>query len=155
MSSMNRVTLMGNLTRDPVLRNIGATAVVGEFGMAITEVVMSKDREKEERVCFVEIVTWNAQAKSCGEYLKKGSRVLVEGKLQLEEWTDKTSGEKKSRLKVRAERVHFIGSPARSQTGGGEPAAEERPLPPQQPPPVRGRPQRSPAHEPEMAMHGD
>jgi single-strand DNA-binding protein len=122
MSSMNRVTLMGNLTRDPSLRNLSTGSDVAEFGLAINEAVMSKDGKRDEKVCFVDIVVWNAQAKACAEHLHKGARALVEGKLQFDEWNDKATGDKRSRLRVRADRVHFVGGFARSPADGDEAA---------------------------------
>jgi single-strand DNA-binding protein len=132
--SMNRVTLLGNLTRDPTLRSLGNGTEVSDFSLAMSEVIKSRDGEKDERVCFVDVVVWNAQAKACAEFLRKGSKALIEGKLQLDEWTDKTSGEKRTKLKVRADRVHFVGSPARSadtdQAPADRPSSREASSPP-------------------------
>lgn len=128
--SMNRVMLLGNLTRDPVLRNLSSGTDVADLSLAMSEMVKSRDGEKEERVCFVDVVVWNAQAKACAEFLRKGSKALIEGKLQLDEWTDKTSGEKKSKLRVRADRVHFVGQGARqtdTESEGPDRSAASKP----------------------------
>jgi single-strand DNA-binding protein len=124
MSSMNRVMLMGNLTRDPSLRNLNTGSDVAEFGLAINETVMSKDGKRDEKVCFVDIVVWNAQAKACAEHLRKGARALVEGRLQFEEWNDKSTGDKRTRLRVRADRVHFVGGAARAPAESADEPAE-------------------------------
>lgn len=108
MSSMNRVYLMGNLTRDPEVRQTPSKTYVCDLSMAINEEWKSRDGEKKESTVFVQVVAWGRQAETCGEYLKKGSCVLVEGKLQYDEWEDK-EGNKRNKVRVRADRVSFIG----------------------------------------------
>jgi single-strand DNA-binding protein len=109
MPSMNRVFLAGNLTRDPELRYTPSGMAVAELGLAVSESYKSKTGEMVESVCFVDIQVWGRIAQTCAEYLKKGSPVLVEGKLQLDQWQTK-EGEKRSKLRVRADRVQFLGS---------------------------------------------
>jgi len=104
MSSLNKVFLLGNLTREPELRYTPGGSAVGEFGLAVNR----KFNDKEE-VCFVDIVVWGKQAETCHRYLEKGVSVLIEGRLQLDQWQDKESGAKRSRLRVVAERVQFLG----------------------------------------------
>jgi len=138
MSSINRVFLMGNLTRDPELRKTPSGIVVSDIGLAMNEKYRSKSGELVERVCFADIVVWGRQAETCGQYLVKGSAVMVEGKLQLDQWKTE-SGEKRSRLRVRADHVQFIGRPHKDATAeapadgdgiedeaGGEPATVEK-----------------------------
>lgn len=128
MSSINRVILMGNLTRDPVLKRLGTGTAVAELGLAINERTTSKNGEETTSVCFVDVVAWSKQAESCAEYLAKGSCVLVEGRLQLDAWQDK-QGQKHSRLRVRADRVQFISRPAKTEEDRSEEDAPPAPVP--------------------------
>ena len=147
MASVNRVMMMGRLTRDPSLRRLGETLEVAEFGLAMSEWTGNKDGERKEKVCFVDIVVWDRQAAACNEHLRKGMQVFVEGKLQMDEWADKQSGEKRTRLRVRADRVHFLGAPRAAPTaadrdrGAEEGAPAERPVErvPERAAPARGR----------------
>lgn len=109
---MNRVFLVGNLTRDPRLREINDRMTVADLGLAVNEKFRKKDGEQGENTCFVDITVWNGQARACGKVLKKGMPVMVEGKLQFEQWTDQEGG-KKSKLKVTADRVQFLRPPAK------------------------------------------
>ena len=132
MASVNRVFLAGNLTRDPEVRYTPSGSAVADLSMAINRVYTSGGEQKEE-TCFVSVVAWGRQAETCGEFLSKGSPVLVEGSLQFDQWqTD--SGEKRSRLRVKADRVQFLGRPKRgefgdapSDAGGEAPAARSAP----------------------------
>ena len=110
VGSMNMVVLMGNLTRDPELRRTPTGHAVAEMGLAVSEKYKNKAGEEVQNACFVEIVAWDKQAEACGQYLAKGSAITVEGKLQLDQWQT-AAGEKRSKLKVRADRVQFIGRP--------------------------------------------
>jgi single-strand DNA-binding protein len=82
---MNLFIATGNLTRDPEIKYTPSGAAVGKLGMAINEKYRTKDGEKKEEVCFVDIEIWGAAAENCGKYLKKGSKVLVEGSLKLDQ----------------------------------------------------------------------
>ncbi len=121
MASMNRVFLAGNLTRDPEVRYTPSGSAVADLNMAINRVYTSGSGEQKEETCFVSVVAWGRQAETCGEYLTKGSPVMVEGSLQFDQWQTE-SGEKRSRLRVKADRVQFLG---RSKKGefGDAPAA--------------------------------
>jgi single-strand DNA-binding protein len=113
---------MGNLTRDPELRKTASGLTVSDLGLAVSEKYKNKAGEAVESVCFVDIVVWGKQAETCGQYLSKGSPVIVEGRLQLDQWqTDK--GEKRSRLRVKADRVQFMGRPKNGN--GAEQAAPQ------------------------------
>ena len=107
MGSMNRVFLMGNLTRDPELRKTPTGISVSDLGLAVSEKYRNKAGEMVESVCFADIVVWGRQAETCGQYLAKGAPVVVEGRLQLDQWQN-DKGEKRSRLRVRADRVQFL-----------------------------------------------
>ncbi|OGV64743.1 MAG: single-stranded DNA-binding protein [Lentisphaerae bacterium RIFOXYC12_FULL_60_16] len=115
MGAINRVFLMGNLTRDPELRHTAGGLAVSDLGLAVSEKYRSKEGQLVEKTCFTDIVVWGRQAETCGEFLAKGSAVMVEGSLQLDQWQT-TAGDKRSRLKVRADRVQFLGKP-RSKAG--------------------------------------
>ena len=115
MPSLNRVFLAGNLTRDPVVRYTPAGSAVVDLSMAINRVYTVDGKQKEE-TCFVDLVAWGKTAENCGQYLTKGSPILVEGGLQLDQWTGK-DGEKRSKLRVRAERVQFLGRSKKAEYG--------------------------------------
>ena len=108
MPSLNSVTLMGNLTRDPELRYIPSGAAVANFGLAISRIYTTQDGERKEDVCFVDIDAWGKTAENCANYLAKGRLVLVEGSLQFRSW-ETEDGQKRSKLSVRAYRVQFLG----------------------------------------------
>ena len=107
MTGFNRVVLMGNLTRDPELRHIPSGKSVADLGLALNERYRNKNGEMAETTCFVDIVTWEKQAENCCKYLTKGSPILVEGRLQLDQWkTD--DGQNRSRIRVKASKVQFL-----------------------------------------------
>jgi len=124
MPSMNRVFLMGNLTRDPELRYIPSGTAVANFGMAVNRTYTTQDGERKEDVCFVEIVTWAKTAENCANYLSKGRPVLVEGRLQFRSW-ETDDGQKRSKLEVVADRVQFLGG-RREDSAPGEPRADSQ-----------------------------
>ena len=115
-ASFNKVLLMGNLTRNPELRQIPGGSSVCEFGLAINRRYSVNGNDREETT-FVDIIVWGRTAESCSRFLQKGSSVFVEGRLQLDQWEDQAGG-KRSRLRVVAENVQFIGS--RRKNGGME-----------------------------------
>jgi single-strand DNA-binding protein len=125
MGSMNRVFLMGNLTRNPEMRQTPSGTPVVDLGLAVNETFKNKAGESVESVCFADIVVWGRQAEACQQYLAKGSAVMVEGKLQFEQWQT-TEGQKRSKLKIRANRVQFLGRPRKEQATApiGTPAPE-------------------------------
>lgn len=133
MASMNKVILMGNLTRDPDLRyTTGGTAICA-LGLAVNRRYTSRSGEQAEEVCFVDIDVFGKQAESCKNYLQKGAPALIEGRLKFDTWDDRATGEKRSKLHVVAERVQFIGAPSRG-AGFGEDAPQQgfQQTPPQQ-----------------------
>jgi single-strand DNA-binding protein len=128
MGSMNMVVLMGNLTRNPDLRRTPTGHAVAEMGMAISERYKNKAGEDVQNTCFVEVVVWDKQAEICGQYLAKGSPVVVEGKLQMDQWQT-AAGEKRSKLKIRADRVQFMGRPRKDTADHGkQEITEEEPI---------------------------
>lgn len=130
MASLNKVLIMGNLTRDPELRYIPSGTAVAELGIAVNENFRNREGQEVENTVFVDVVVWARQAETCGEYLSKGSPVFVEGRLQLDQWENK-DGEKRSKLRVRADRVQFIGSPKRTAEYQDGAAPEQSSAPPQ------------------------
>ena len=107
MASVNKVFLMGNLTRDPELRFTSNGSAVAGFGLAINRRYKQGEEWKEE-VCFVDITVWGKQAENCSEFLSKGRPVFVEGYLKLNSW-ETDSGEKRNKLEVVGLSVQFLG----------------------------------------------
>lgn len=139
MADLNRVILAGRLTRDPEVRYTPSGTAVADLGVAITDSYRNRAGEMVEQTCFVDVVVWGRQAETTGEYLGKGSPLLIEGRLQLDQWENQ-QGEKRSKLRVKADRVQFLGSPRRESEMGDapvhrepadEPPAEAAPPPPQ------------------------
>ena len=121
MASLNKVFLMGNLTRDPDLRTTPSGASVCEFGLAVNRRFTVNGNERDE-TCFVDITVWSKAAENCKRFLEKGSPVLVEGRLQLDQWDDREGGGKRSKLRVVAEQVQFL----TSRRDGGDGASAPR-----------------------------
>src|SRR5712671_5382075 len=129
MASFNKVILLGNLTRDPEVRYTPKGSAVCDLGMAVNRVYTTDSGEKREEVTFVDVVLWARLAEIAGEYLKKGRPVFIEGRLQLDTWDDKQSGQKRSKLRVIGETMQLLGSRpgGTGGGGGGESSEEERP----------------------------
>lgn len=109
MASLNQVTLMGNLTSDPQIRYSQGGAAFGEFSLALNERWLDKNtNEWREKAVFVPIKCFGKTAELAGEYLAKGHRCLIEGRLNLEEWADKETGAKRSKLVVNVDRLTFL-----------------------------------------------
>ena len=109
MSYLNKIFLMGRLTREVDYRATQSGNNICTLGLAVSRKFNQNGQEKEE-VCFVDVKVWGKQAESCRNYLSKGSQVIVEGRLTLDQWEDKQSGEKRQKLSVTAENVQFVGS---------------------------------------------
>lgn len=131
MSTLNRVFLMGNLTRDPEVRYTPSGIAVGDLGLAVNESYKNKAGETVETTVFVDVEVWARQAETCAEYLGKGAPVFVEGRLKLDQW-ENPQGEKRSKLRVRADRVQFLGAPRKSagieDAPSGSPVRSEPPV---------------------------
>jgi len=110
MASYNKVQLIGNLTRDPETRFTGKGTAVGEIGLAINRAYKGENGDKKEEVTFVDVTLWGKTAELAQQYLGKGSSVLVEGRLEMESWEDKATGQKRSKLKVVGELLQFLSS---------------------------------------------
>jgi single-strand DNA-binding protein len=111
MANYNKVLLIGNLTRDPEVRYTPKGTAVANLGLAVNRAWTAENGEQREEVTFVDIEVWGRQAETAGQYLSKGRPVFIEGRLKLDTWDDKDSGQKRSKLKVVAERVQFLGAP--------------------------------------------
>lgn len=116
MADLNKVYLMGRLTFDPELRRTPSGTAVTELRMATSRSFTGRDGDRKEETLYIDVTVWDRQAETCCQYLKKGSGVHVEGSLKMDSWDDKTTGEKRSKIKVQAERVQFLD---RRESGGG------------------------------------
>jgi single-strand DNA-binding protein len=120
MASFNQVILLGNVTRDPEIRYTPKGTAVTELGMAMNRVFTPEGGEKREEVTFVDVTLWGRTAEIAVEYAKKGRSVMIEGRLQLDSWDDKQSGQKRSKLKVVGDALHLLGSRPGGAGGGGD-----------------------------------
>ena len=121
MASLNKVFLIGNLTRDPELRVTPKGTAICQFGLAVNRQYKDDTGAMRDETTFVDIEAWGKQGELVAKYLTKGSPAFVEGRLRLDQWEDKTSGQKRSRLKIVLDNVQFLGRPGGG--GGGQPAA--------------------------------
>jgi len=128
MASYNRVILAGNLTRDPELRYTPKGTAVAKIGMAMNRVWKNEAGESKEEVTFVDVEAWGRQAEVIAQYMKKGRPFLVEGRLKLDQWEDKTTHQKVSKLKVVLESFSFVDSKG-GDGGGGAPSEAPRSRP--------------------------
>lgn len=119
MGNFNKVILMGNLTRDPELRYTPKGQAVAKFGVAINRTYKTETGETKEEATFVDVEAWAKQAELLGQYFKKGSPIFLEGRLKLDQWDDKTTGQKVSKLRVVLERLEFVGGPRNAEGGSG------------------------------------
>ncbi|MGI8819837.1 MAG: single-stranded DNA-binding protein [Chthoniobacterales bacterium] len=132
MASFNKVILLGNLTRDPEVRYTPKGTAVADLGIAVNRTFTAENGEKREEVTFVDVTFWGRTAENAGQYLKKGRPVFVEGRLQLDSWDDKQSGQKRNKLKVVGELLQFLGgrpggaSEGEPDEGGGSSTSSER-----------------------------
>ena len=138
MASVNKVILVGNLGRDPESRFLPDGGAVCNFSIATTDKWKDKSGEQQERTEWHRIATFNKLAEICGEYLKKGSQVYIEGRLQTRKWQDK-DGQERYTTEIVADRMQMLGSraggtesmgrsesrPAAAAAGGGRPAAKK------------------------------
>ena len=121
MAYVNKVMLLGKVTHDPKMTAIASGKSVLEFAVAVNR-PYNQNGEKKEETAFVDIVVWGQEAELCNRCLSKGSSVHVEGRLQQDKWTDKATGQNRSKLLVRAERVQFLdgkSTPAQEECNNG------------------------------------
>ncbi len=132
MIDVNKVSLAGRLTQDPELRYIPSGAAVTTLRMAVNTTFRPKDGEKREEVCYINVVVWRRMAETCVEYLRKGSPVFVEGRLQSRSW-ETQDGQKRSTIEVQSDRVQFM-EWAGDREAAPSRAAESEPPPPAEAP---------------------
>jgi len=137
MASFNNVVLLGNLTRDPELRYTSNGKAIAKFGLAVNRAWTNEAGEKKEEVTFVDVDVFGRTAENVGQYMRKGSLMLVEGRLRLDQWDDKQTGQKRSKLGVVGETVQFLGAP-RSSESGAPAATRPRPVESAVPEPASG-----------------
>jgi single-strand DNA-binding protein len=136
MASFNKVILLGNLTRDPEVRYTPKGSAVCDLGLAVNRQYTLESGEKREEVTYVDIVLWSRLAEIAGEYLKKGRPVFIEGRLQMDSWDDKQTGQKRTKLRVIGETMQLLGSrPSAGAGNGGDesPRSAGKPVPPPKP----------------------
>jgi single-strand DNA-binding protein len=148
MASYNKVILVGNLTRDPELRYTPKGMAIAKIGLAVNRNWTSESGEKKEEVTFVDVDIFGRTAENVAQYMKKGRPILIEGRLRLDQWDDKQTGQKRSKLGVVAETVQFLGSPTGGGGGEGGGEAPRRAAAPSAPAP-------SSAAEPDMPPPDD
>lgn len=137
MANLNKVMLIGNLTRDPELRHTPKGTAVSELSLAINRVWNNDQGQKQEETTFVEVTLWGRQAELAQQYLTKGRPVYIEGRLQLDSWDDKETGKKRSKLRVIGENMQFLSSGTNGGPGG---SSSERPQQTSRPPQQRSGP---------------
>ena len=119
MANLNKVMLIGNLTRDPEIKYTPKGSAIAELGLAINRYYTTESGEKKEETTFVDVTLWGRQAEIAKEYLGKGKPVYIEGRLQLDTWDDKQTGQKRSKLRVTGEQLQLLGSRGEGGGGGG------------------------------------
>ena len=122
MASLNKVLLIGNLTKDPVVKTTPGGTAVADLRLASTRKFKTPTGETKDETCYVNVTAWGRTAETCREYLSKGSSILVEGRLKYDEW--EKEGQKHNRLSIVAERVQFMGAPKNRAVAGDAPDAE-------------------------------
>jgi single-strand DNA-binding protein len=139
MAYLNKVFLIGNLTRDPELRMTPKGTAICQFGIAVNRQFKDESGATRDETTFVDIEAWGKQGELVAKYLNKGSLAMVEGRLKFDQWEDKTSGQKRSKLKVVLDNVQFLSTRGSASGAGGgqpagagdeaDPAASDRPAP--------------------------
>jgi len=140
MASFNKVILLGNLTRDPELRYTPKGQAVARLGLAVNRSYKTETGETKEEVTFIDIDAWGKQAELIGQYLKKGNPLFIEGRLKLDQWDDKNTGQKVTKLRVVMENFQFIGGNRAADGSGPGPASGSPSGALPSPPPRQARP---------------
>ena len=138
MANLNKVYLIGNLTRDQEIRYTPKGTAVADTAIAINRIYKGEDGEKKEGVTFIDLTFWGRQAEIAQEYLRKGRPVFIEGRLQLDTWDDRQTGQKRSRLRVIAENLQMLGS--RDRDGATPSVGSSQRNPPSQDPDLDAQP---------------
>ena len=133
MANLNKVMIIGNVTRDPEVKYTPKGSAVTDLGIAVNRTYKVGEERKEE-VTYVDVILWGRLAEIAGEYCRKGKPVYIEGRLQLDSWEDKASGQKRSKLRVVGEEMQLLGPKmGGSSSGGGDEEYSERPARREQP----------------------
>ncbi len=141
MANFNKVMLMGNVTRDIELRYTPKGTAVADIGLATNRVRTGENGERIEETTFVDITLWGRTAEIAHQYSGKGKPLFVEGRLHMDSWDDKNTGQKRTKLKVIAENIQLMGSPGggqQSQGGNPAPRQQSQPQPQQGGSPAQG-----------------
>jgi len=146
MANLNKVFLMGNLTRDPEVSYTPKGTAVAKLGLAVNRQWTAENGEKKEEVTFVDVEAWGRQAETIGQYLSKGRPIFIEGRLKLDSWEDKETHQKRSKLKVVLEGFQFLGAPG-NKTEFKESAPAEEGAPRSRPAPRRPAPEAGPTED--------
>lgn len=125
MANLNKVMLIGNLTRDPEVRYTPKGTAVTDLGLAINRTWNNDQGQKQEETTFVDVTFWGRQAELLQQYLTKGRGVYIEGRLQMDTWDDKDTGKKRSKLKIHGESFQFLPDGRSGNPGGGSPSRPE------------------------------
>jgi single-strand DNA-binding protein len=128
MANFNKVILAGNLTRDPEMRYTPKGMAIAKLSLAVNRVWTNEAGEKKEEATFIDLSAFGKQAETLAQYMKKGSPLMVEGRLKLDQWDDKQTGQKRSKLAVVVEGFQFLGSGNRGEGGGNDAPRSSRPM---------------------------
>jgi len=154
MPSFNKVILIGNLTRDPELRYTPSGRAIAKLGLAVNRSWRTESGETRDETTFVDVDAFGRQAEVLGQYLRKGRPVMVEGRLKLDQWEDKQTGQKRNRLGVVLESFQFLDSgTGRSESGGDGYTSAPPSAPPSNPNPAPHT--RRPAPDDSIPMEDD
>lgn len=135
MANLNKVMIIGNVTRDPEIKYTPKGSAVVDIGIAVNRTFTPEGGERREETTYIDVTLWGRTAETAAEYCKKGRSVYVEGRLQLDSWEDKTSGQKRSKLRVVGENYQLLdrrpggAASAGGNSGGGDEEYSERPQP--------------------------
>lgn len=149
MANFNKVILMGNLTRDPEMRYTPKGTAVARLSLAVNRRYTTETGESKEEVTFVDVDAWGKQAEVIAQYCRKGKPLLVEGRLKLDTWDDKATGQKRSRLGVVLEGFQFVGGRREDEVGGGGGVVPPPSAPASRPPAARSAAPSAPASAPD------
>ena len=151
MASYNKVILVGNLTRDPELRYTPKGMAIAKLGLAVNRTWRTETGESKEEVTFIDLDAFGRQAETLAQYMKKGSPLMIEGRLRLDQWDDKQTGQKRSKLGVVVEGFQFLGG----GKGGGEMGGAEAPAAPRSRPAASAPKAETPDSEPPLPEDDD
>lgn len=140
MANLNKVLLIGNLTRDPEVRYTPKGTAVAQIGLAVNRVWNDDQGQQKEEVTFIDVEAWGRTAETAGKYLTKGRPVFIEGRLKLDSWEDKETKQKRNKMKVVAETIQFLSAPRNAEVGTGEGEGDGAPAPRRQAAPRQAAP---------------